>query len=99
MAQFRKKIEAVEAVQYGLAEYADNPFKFKYVYELEWLEKAMKDKVITPIFKSEDYWYLEIKTKNGVLTVSPDDWVIKNKDGEISVCSPNIFKNEYEKNN
>ena len=97
MAQYRKKPVVIEAIQYGLAEYADSPFTFKNVSgNIEWLEKAVKDGVITAVFKSEDYWYLEIKTLEGIMTVSPDDWIIQGVNGEIYPCKPDIFTKTYD---
>lgn len=93
--KFRKKPVVIEAVQYGLQEYADNPLEFKEVPE--WLEKAVEDGIIVPEFRSEDYWYLVIKTLEGNMDVTPGDWVVRGVGGEIYPCKSDIFEITYEK--
>ena len=39
---------------------------------------------------------LLIKTLEGDLTVSPDDWIIQGVKGEIYPCKPDIFAATYE---
>lgn len=98
MGKYRKKTIVIEAVQYGYAEYADNPLILKggVSGDISWIEDAVKNKVVQPVFKSEDYWYLEIKTLEGVMTVSPDDWIIKGVNDELYPCKPDIFEKTYE---
>lgn len=39
---------------------------------------------------------LEIPTKEGVMTASTGDWVIRGVAGEFYPCKPDIFKKTYE---
>lgn len=92
--KFRKKLVEIEAVQYHLQEYADNPLQFNELPT--WLSEAIDHGKITPEFRSEDYWYLVIKTLEGEMTVSPGDWIIRGVQGEIYPCKPDIFSATYE---
>ena len=94
MPYYRKKPVIVEAVQYHLQEYADNPLTFDETPE--WLKEAIEKKIIVPEFRSEDYWYLVIETLEGKMTVSPSDWIIRGVHGELYPCKPDIFKETYE---
>ena len=94
MGQFRKKPVVIEAVQYGLREYADDPLVFDEVPQ--WLKDAVESHEIIPEFKSEDYWYLGIHTLEGIMWCSPDDWIIRGVNGEIYPCKPDIFEKTYE---
>ena len=95
MSLFRKKPIVIEAVQFHLAEYADNPFN--ELDELpDWFAEAARQKVVNPEFKSEDYWYLKISTLEGDMYASPGDWVIQGVNGEIYPCKPDIFEKTYE---
>lgn len=72
-----------QAVQYPLNEYADNPFTF---HELpDWLTTAVQDETIRAEFRGEDYWYLIVKTPQGDATVAPDDWIVRDAQGSLSV--------------
>lgn len=92
---FKTKPVIIEAVKFHLREYADNPLVFEDLPV--WLQTAIAVEIIKPVFKSEDYWYLEIKTLEGVMTVSPGDWIIKGLKGEIYPCKPDIFEQKYER--
>ena len=50
------------------------------------------DKVREPVGKD----YLEIVTLEGVMRISPGDYVIKGIRGEFYPCKPDIFKKTYE---
>ena len=39
---------------------------------------------------------LGIKTLEGVLTISTNDWIIKGLNGEFYPCKPDIFEKTYE---
>ena len=39
---------------------------------------------------------LEIKTKEGVMTANPGDYIIKGVQGEFYPCKPDIFEQTYE---
>lgn len=94
MALYKKKPVVIEAVEYPYHEWADNPLEF---YELpDWLQAAIDDETIRPDFRSEDYWYLVIKTLEGEMTVGPDDYIIQGVEGEIYPCKRSIFDATYE---
>lgn len=95
MARYRKKPVEIEAVQYGLAEYADNPWEIRGDVP-QWLQDAAREGVVVPEFRSEDYWYLKIKTLEGDMYVAPDDWIIQGVEGELYPCKPGIFAATYE---
>ena len=93
--KFRKKPVEVEAVNWHLQEYADNPLTFDEVPD--WLKKAIEDSIIIPLWTGGvDYWYLEIKTLEGVMRVEPGDWIIRGVKGELYPCKPDIFEQTYE---
>lgn len=63
-----------ERVQYGLHERADNPLTFTNLPQ--WLMDGICDKLIKPVFKTEDYWYLSVKTGDGTtVDIGPDDYI------------------------
>lgn len=99
MPSYRKKPVVIEAVEYSLQEWADEPFVFYTDGEPvpEWLTKAIEDNDITAVFESEDYWYLDIHTLEGVMRVSPGDFIIRGVQGEIYPCKPAIFRETYER--
>jgi hypothetical protein len=92
--QWRKKPVVIEAVKVPMREYADSPMVFDDLPE--WLEKAVADGTITATFKSEDYWYFEIKTLEGTMTATPGDWIIRGVKGELYPCRADIFAATYE---
>ena len=94
MAKFRKKPVVIEAVQYRMQEYGDNPLTFEHLPD--WLAEACDSGVIVPEFRGEDYWYLIVKTLEGPMTVSPDDWIIRGVEREIYPCKPSVFAATYE---
>lgn len=94
--RYRKLPVEIEAVQYGLAEYADNPWEIRGGEIPQWLQDAARDGIVVPEFRSEDYWYLKIKTLEGDMYVSPDDWIIRGVKGELYPCKPDIFRVTHE---
>lgn len=94
MSRFRKKPVVIEAVQYPVNEYADNPFTFPEAPA--WLQVAIDDGTIRAEFRGEDYWYLIIKTLEGDMLVTPDDWIIRGVRDELYPCKPDIFAAIYE---
>ncbi|MGV9282148.1 hypothetical protein [Streptomyces sp. NPDC003730] len=94
--RYRKKPVEIEAVQYGLAEYADNPWVIRSDELPQWLRDAARDGVVVPVFLSEDYWYLKIQTLEGDMYASPDDWIVRGVKGELYPVKPDIFEATYE---
>ena len=95
MAKFRKKPVVIEAVQLGLAEWADRALPIRDKLP-QWLLDAWDEGKITPFFGDEDYWYLDIDTLEGTMRAGPDDWIIRGIQGELYPCKPDIFRATYE---
>lgn len=89
----RKRPVVVEAVQFLNSGYSD-PLAFSETPP--WLNEAFETGRIRGVFRGEDYYYLEIDTLEGVMTASPNDWIILGVDGEIYPCKPKIFTKTYE---
>src|SRR5580765_8712345 len=96
---YQQKPVKVNAVQYGLAEYADNPLVFKDGVTnngTQWVEDLYKEGNIAPVFKSQDYWYLKIDTPSAGFFVEPDEWLIQSEEGKLSKLTDKEFKRLYE---
>lgn len=50
--------------------------------------------VIEPQTREPGWAY--VKTRGGNLTVYPGDWVIRNSEGELHLCNPDVFGAIYE---
>lgn len=97
--EYRKRPVVIEAVQFGLAEYADEPVAAWRLPEglyPAWLSLAISDGTVQYEFKSEDYWYFTVRTLEGLMTGGPDDWVIRGVEGELYPCADRIFRATYE---
>lgn len=96
---FRKRPVVIEAIQYGLAEYADEPYGAWRIPEglfPAWLSSAISDGVVKHEFRSEDYWYFTVSTLEGLMTGGPDDWLLRGVEGELYPCADRIFRKTYE---
>ena len=91
--QFRKKPVVIEAVQWPTVTGRSLPI----------------DAVVRPIHDwigdratFEDYWgdggmlFGRVRTLEGVMNVSPGDWIIKGVKDEFYPCKPDIFEATYE---
>jgi len=87
--RYRKKPVVIEAFQYdGDFTYSDGtPYEAP-----EWIFKALEDE--TMYFK--DAGELYIKTLEGELHASVNDYIIQGIDGELYPCKPDIFAKTYE---
>lgn len=81
--QFHKKPVTIEAWHYV----QDNPEGLPI-----WLKQAFDEETVV----HGDYGTLLIETLEGVMTVSPDDWIIQGVQGELYPCKPDIFVDTYE---
>lgn len=88
MPIFRKKPVEVEAVKYAGAGNMDVRGEVP-----AWMWDAFEDGTLEPTDGSDP---LRIKTLEGVMTVSPGDWIIQGVKGEIYPCKPDIFEMTYE---
>ena len=52
---------------------------------------------VDPIFKYHLDGFLTIKTLEGVVTASENDWIVKGIQGEFYPVKPDIFQLTYEK--
>ena len=81
--QFRKKPIVIEAVQW---------LGFNLEEFLEFVPKEYKHEQFYNKFTNS----LQIKTLEGVMTVSLEDYVIKGVNGEFYPCKPDIFQKTYD---
>lgn len=99
--RYRKRPVVIDAVQLGLAEYADDPWSAWRLHTSildapAWLLAAREELTLTPAFASEDYWYFDVATLEGVHRGGPDDWLIRGVEGELYFCKDSIFRATYE---
>ena len=88
MPKFRKKPVVIEAFQFVVPMSAGET-------PPGWLMQAMQSGKVR--FSSRGSGaYLCIKTLEGEMEASPNDWVIKGVKGEMYPCKPDIFEATYE---
>jgi hypothetical protein len=85
MGKYRKRPVVIEAVQWQGKIIICPPGP-------EWLIKAQEKGIIA---LAGDI--LIIKTLEGEMKASKDDWIIKGVNGELYPCKPDIFEKTYEK--
>lgn len=97
MGTYRKRPVEIEAVQFGLAEYADVPVEAWREDPLPtWLGDALLAGVVRHEFHSEDYWYFVVQTLEGLMLGGPDDWIIRGVEGELYPCKASVFAATYD---
>jgi len=99
---YQTKVKIFNAIQYGFAEYADNPLVFKDGFAnngTKWIEDLLKEGIVEPVFKTQDYWYLKVYSHDGDKFAAPDDWIIQDQNGKLSIMSNDDFVNQFEKIN
>lgn len=85
MSKFRKKPIVIEAFKWtGGPDQEEDP---------EWIVAALRSGIAR---FSDDSAHFLIQTLEGVMEVSPGDYVIKGIAGEIYPCKPDIFEKSYE---
>lgn len=91
MAQFRKKPVVVEAVQF---------IRMSANMTFEWSEPIKGTEfgdALDEVFGGDGgNGSLIIVTKEGDMTASPGDWIIRGVKGEFYPCKPDIFEATYE---
>ncbi|PFG86029.1 hypothetical protein BW153_08040 [Lactococcus lactis] len=87
MMKYRKKPVVIEAFKYD-GDLSNNEGDF---YVPLWAEKAYEEGIL--IFRGTD---LFVKTLEGEMLVSLDDYIIKGVQGELYPCKPDIFGAIYE---
>ena len=87
MARFRKKPIVIEAVLWNGVTISETP---------DWIKEALNKEPGTEgnIFRMGNK--VEIQTKEGPLTASPGDYIIRGIEGELYPCKPDIFLKTYE---
>lgn len=88
--KYRKKPVVIEAVQ----------FTRRFMWP-DWFHDAVSDCTVTTYNTGKfsdpsGPCFAEIKTLEGVMTVSEGDWVIRGVKGELYPCKPDIFAATYE---
>lgn len=99
MPKFRKKPVVIEAVQMAHSEMgANGPLDplFRQAAP-SWLREAIeREEVVLSTRGARDYAVLEIRTREGVMEATPDDWIIRGVAGELYPCKPEIFDATYD---
>ncbi len=109
MPFFTKKPVRIEAVQFLRVEPASGNAVFAgdeapdatwptwlidALCKQSWQEGAMW---VTAIGRADgEFNTLHIRTLEGIMTVSPNDWVIRGVQGELYPCKPEIFAATYD---
>lgn len=89
MGQYRKKPLIVRAFQYdGSLRYSDGEYCVP-----EWAVEAYEQNILY----YKDGRELYIRTLEGDMHVSVDDYIVCGIHGELYACKPAIFKETYEK--
>ena len=93
--KYRKKPVAIEAWQFTKKNFAEGvPRWIRYIGE----EGNLKDNKAVVLWSQYGGKVIagEIKTLEGIMTVSENDWIIKGINGEFYPCKPDIFEATYE---
>ena len=89
--KYRKKPIIVDAFKWtGGRDQTEDP---------EWIVEALKipqSKIGAARIYRGEYFYMEIKTKNGIIRVKPGSYIIRAENGDLSVYKGQGFKAEYE---
>ena len=94
MARYRKKPVVIEAQQWDGSAASATPI-------LEWVGRhggtaTYHEHLMDGDEIAHTAPYLRIKTLEGVIIGSADDWIIKGVQGEFYPCKPDIFAATYE---
>lgn len=92
MAKYRKLPVEIEAFQYD----GDLLYRNGVYCVPEWAVKALEEGVLFYSMFGNNPAELFVKTLEGNMHVSVDDYVIKGVNGEIYPCKPDIFEQTYE---
>lgn len=86
--KYRKKPVVIEAFQW-----TGNSNEYP-----EWFSNAIKNAKAWPIgANTDEHYYMEIETLEGIHHANIGDYIIKGIAGEIYPCKPEIFEQTYEK--
>lgn len=90
MSKYRKKPVIIEAEK---VEELLIKFREDWSNLPKWVEEAYNNHIITTI-TTESF---DIKTLEGTMTATKNDYLIKGVDGELYPCKKDIFEKTYEK--
>lgn len=83
----------VDAIHVPYNEFGDNPLEWPEVPE--WLDLAFKTGQIWPEFKGEDYWYYNVITNAGKMTLDPDWYLVRFPDGSMAGVHAGDFRKKF----
>lgn len=90
--KYRKKPVEIEAVQFNGRNVGNiEVFIGKKLKSRVFSDAAYQAGVAAPLFE------IDIETLEGVMTASPNDYIIKGVKGEFYPCREDIFEQTYEK--
>lgn len=96
MGQFTKKPVTIEAVRVTAADWNGDSFDGSPFSEApEWVRVAMVQDVLVPISQDTDYAVWDVRTNHGVTRAEPGDWIIRQVDGELYPCKPDVLAATY----
>ena len=88
MEQYRKKPVVIQAVQWDGTEEMAKELIHK---------KLINAEISYASYNTETFCLFKIKTLEGTMLVSKDDYIIRGVQGEYYPCKPDIFQMTYEK--
>ena len=88
MMKYRKRPIEVDAVQYE-----GHGCFVRGGRVPDWIFDALEARVLTATNGTDPF---RIKTLEGELTVSPNDWIIRGVNGELYPCKPDVFAKTYD---
>lgn len=83
----------VDAIKVPYNEFGDNPLEWPEIPE--WLDIAFKTGKIWPEFKGEDYYYYNVLTNVGKMTLDPDYYLVKFPDGSLAGIPAGVFRDKF----
>ncbi len=92
--RYYRKSYLVEAVQFVVKEHEADTVACFFEVEDEkphWYRNAIHRIVLRPYKRP----LMVLGTRDGTADVYEGDWVIRDENGNISVCKPNLFKTTY----
>lgn len=92
MAAYRKKPVVIEATQWF--KHGDHPEVERFLSHVEGVEKWTE--TTAAAWGDLGQEFAGIETLEGIMTVTPGDWIITGIKGEHYPCKPDIFEATYE---
>ncbi len=90
--KYRKKPVVIDAVQFNGRNVGEiEVFIGKKLKTRVFSDAAYEAGVAAPLFE------IDIETLEGVMTATPNDYIIKGVKGEFYPCKPDVFEQTYEK--